>query len=111
MRSPAWFTPSLGRRPTYTTSTRPKRCCMAKKRMCTADARYQGIEKCREAAAVCWHVAMRPGRRRQLNLSDRLDAIYDQIERLKAGIRAKVEYPFLCPQTAVSLHEDPVSWL
>jgi transposase, IS5 family len=28
------------------------------------------------------------------NLSDRLDAIYDQIERLKAGVRAKVEHPF-----------------
>jgi IS5 family transposase len=37
---------------------------------------------------------MRPGRRRQLNLNDRLDAILDQIERLKAGIRAKVEHPF-----------------
>ncbi|MEX3816078.1 transposase, partial [Paraburkholderia sp. BR13439] len=40
------------------------------------------------------HVAMRPGRRRQLDLTDRLDAIFDQIERLKAGIRAKVEHPF-----------------
>ena len=37
---------------------------------------------------------MRPGRRRELDLNDRLYAIYDQIERLKAGIRAKVEHPF-----------------
>jgi IS5 family transposase len=37
---------------------------------------------------------MRPGRRRGLDLSDRLDAIYDQIERLKASVRAKVEHPF-----------------
>jgi transposase, IS5 family len=59
-----------------------------------ADAGYQGIEKRCEADAVRWHVAMRPGRRRQLDLRDRLDAIYDQIERLKAGIRAKVEHPF-----------------
>src|SRR6478735_8289258 len=59
-----------------------------------ADAGYQGIEKRCEADAVRWHVAMRPGRRRGLDLSDRLDAIYDQIERLKAGIRAKVEHPF-----------------
>ncbi|NYH12880.1 IS5 family transposase [Paraburkholderia bryophila] len=59
-----------------------------------ADAGYQGIEKRCEADAVRWHIAMRPGRRRQLDLSDRLDAIYDQIERLKAGIRAKVEHPF-----------------
>jgi IS5 family transposase len=26
--------------------------------------------------------------------NDRLDAIFDQIERLEAGIRAKVEHPF-----------------
>ncbi|WP_144005141.1 IS5 family transposase, partial [Paraburkholderia tropica] len=59
-----------------------------------ADAGYQGIEKRCQANPVRWHVAMRPGRRRQLNLNDRLDAIFDQIERLKAGIRAKVEHPF-----------------
>jgi transposase, IS5 family len=59
-----------------------------------ADAGYQGIEKRCETEAICWHVAMRPGKRRKLDLSDRLDAIYDQIERLKAGVRAKVEHPF-----------------
>jgi transposase, IS5 family len=37
---------------------------------------------------------MRPGKRRLLDLNDPLDAIHDQIERLKAGIRAKVEHPF-----------------
>ncbi|MGF6439263.1 IS5 family transposase [Paraburkholderia youngii] len=60
----------------------------------SADAGYQGIEKRCQVSAVRWHVAMRPGRRRQLDLTDRLDAIFDQIERLKAGIRAKVEHPF-----------------
>jgi IS5 family transposase len=59
-----------------------------------ADAGYQGIEKRCMANSVRWHVAMKPGRRRQLDLSDRLDAIYDEIERLKAGVRAKVEHPF-----------------
>ncbi|MBB5468209.1 IS5 family transposase [Paraburkholderia sp. CI2] len=59
-----------------------------------ADAGYQGIEKRCEADAVRWHVAMRPAKRRKLDLSDSVDAIYDQIERLKAGIRAKVEHPF-----------------
>lgn len=59
-----------------------------------ADAGYQGIEKRCKANPVRWHVAMQPGRRRQLDLNDRLDAIFDQIERLKAGIRAKVEHPF-----------------
>ena len=59
-----------------------------------ADAGYQGIdkrdEKCTDAA---WHVAMRPGKRRALPDTEvgRLD---DQIERIKASIRAKVEHPF-----------------
>ena len=59
-----------------------------------ADAGYQGIEKRCQANLVRWHVAMRPGKRRQLDLTNRLDAIYNQIERLKAGVRAKVEHPF-----------------
>ena len=59
-----------------------------------ADAGYRGIEKRCQANPVRWHVAMRPGKRRQLDLTNRLDAIYHQIERLKAGVRAKVEHPF-----------------
>jgi IS5 family transposase len=59
-----------------------------------ADAGYQGIEKRSQANPVRWHVAMRPGKRRQLDLTNRLDAIFNQIERLKAGVRAKVEHPF-----------------
>ena len=59
-----------------------------------ADAGYQGIEKRCQANPVRWHVAMRPGKRRQLDLNNRLDAIYNQIERLKAGVRARVEHPF-----------------
>ena len=59
-----------------------------------ADAGYQGIEKREQARPVRWHVAMRPGKRRKPNLKDPIDAIYDQIERLKAGIRANVEHPF-----------------
>jgi IS5 family transposase len=59
-----------------------------------ADAAYQGIEKREQAGSARWHVAMRPSKRRKLNLDDPVDAIYDKIERLKAGIRAKVEHPF-----------------
>jgi transposase, IS5 family len=59
-----------------------------------ADAGYQGIEKRDQASPVRWHVAMRPSKRRELNLKDPIDAIYDQIERLKAGIRAKFEHAF-----------------
>ena len=59
-----------------------------------ADAGYQGIEKSEQAGSTRWHVAMRPSNRRKLNLKGTVDAIYDKIERLKAGIRAKVEHPF-----------------
>jgi transposase, IS5 family len=59
------------------------------------DAGYQGIEKRPDANAdVTWHVAMRPGKRRALNKDNAADALLDGIEKLKAGIRAKVEHPF-----------------
>jgi IS5 family transposase len=53
-----------------------------------------GIEKRGETGAVQWHVATRPGRGRKLDRSKRLDRIYDEIERLPAGVRAKVQHPF-----------------
>jgi IS5 family transposase len=66
-----------------------------------ADAGYVGIEKREDAiderkekTAIQWHVAMRPGKRRKLDKGKRLDRIYEKIERLKAGVRAKVEHPF-----------------
>ena len=59
------------------------------------DAGYQGIEKRPDAKArVTWHVAMRPGKRRALDKENEADALIDQAEKLKAGIRAKVEHPF-----------------
>jgi IS5 family transposase len=59
------------------------------------DAGYQGIEKRPDAKAnVNWHIAMRPGKRRALNMDNAADALIDQVEKLKAGIRAKVEHPF-----------------
>ena len=59
------------------------------------DAGYQGIEKRPDAKAnVNWHIAMRPGKRRALNMDNAADALNDQAEKLKAGIRAKVEHPF-----------------
>ena len=59
------------------------------------DAGYQGIEKRPEATAdVIWHVAMRPGKRKALNKENETDALIDQAEKLKAGIRATVEHPF-----------------
>lgn len=58
-------------------------------------AGYQGVRKRPDArAGVNWHVATKSGRRRALNKSKPLHALIDQVERIKAGIRAKVEHPF-----------------
>jgi IS5 family transposase len=59
------------------------------------DAGYQGIEKRADAKPnIKWHIAMRPGKRKALNKSNEADALIDKAEKLKAGIRAKVEHPF-----------------
>ena len=60
-----------------------------------ADAGYQGAHKRPDAQdGVNWNVAMRPGKRATLDKSKRVDQLIDQVERLKASIRAKVEHPF-----------------
>jgi IS5 family transposase len=60
-----------------------------------ADAGYQGAHKCPDAKeCVTWHVAMRPGKRRALDKAHPVDSLIDEIERLKASVRAKVEHPF-----------------
>ena len=60
-----------------------------------ADAGYQGAHKRPDAKAhVQWHVAMRPGLRKLLDKANPMDALTDQVERIKASIRAKVEHPF-----------------
>lgn len=59
-----------------------------------ADAGYQGAMKRPEATGVAWHVAMRPGKRRVLDKSRDSHQLVEQIEKIKAGIRAKVEHPF-----------------
>jgi IS5 family transposase len=59
------------------------------------DAGYQGVQKRQDANAdVAWHVAMRPGKRKALDKTKPIDALIDKIEKLKAGVRAKVEHPF-----------------
>ena len=42
---------------------------------------------------VPW-LAMRPGKRKQLDKTKPADSLVDQLERIKASIRAKVEHPF-----------------
>jgi IS5 family transposase len=58
------------------------------------DAGYQGAHKRPEATMKNWLVAMRPGKRRKLDPDNPRDAIVNEIERLKASVRAKVEHPF-----------------
>jgi len=61
-----------------------------------SDAGYQGVGKRNETQdiEVNWHVAMRPGKRKALDKSTPMGAILDQLEQIKARIRAKVEHPF-----------------
>ena len=59
------------------------------------DAGYQGAAKRPDATDVVrWNIAMRPGKRRQLDKTKRVEQLIDQLERIKASIRAKVEHPF-----------------
>ena len=58
------------------------------------DAGYQGAYKRADAEPVSWHVAMRPGKRRRLDENMLAERLIDEVERLKASSRAKVEHPF-----------------
>jgi transposase, IS5 family len=58
------------------------------------DAGYQGVHKRPEAQGPTWHVAMRRGLRRKLNPYIETDFVAERVEKMKAGIRAKVEHPF-----------------
>jgi IS5 family transposase len=61
-----------------------------------ADSGYRGVEKREETKdlQVNWHIAMMPGKRRALNLETVSGQLRNAAERVKAGIRAKVEHPF-----------------
>jgi IS5 family transposase len=61
-----------------------------------ADAGYQGVEKREETQGIqaTWRVAMKHGQRKALDKSTPLGSLINQVEKLKAGVRAKVEHPF-----------------
>ena len=60
-----------------------------------ADAGYRGITKRPDAkSGVNWNVAMGPGKRKLLDKENPLEDLIDKLEKVKAGIRAKVEHPF-----------------
>lgn len=60
------------------------------------DAGYQGVAKRAETQHVTanWHIALRPGKRRALDKASPVGSLLEQIEHIKARIRAKVEHPF-----------------
>ncbi|MBX5857181.1 IS5 family transposase [Pseudomonas aeruginosa] len=58
------------------------------------DAGYRGVHKRAEAQGPQWHVAMRATERRKLNPFLVGDYAAEQVEKLKASVRAKVEHPF-----------------
>jgi IS5 family transposase len=59
------------------------------------DSAFQGADKRADAKEhVSWHVAMKPGKRKALDKDDPIEGRLDEMERIKARIRAKVEHPF-----------------
>ncbi|MFK0380272.1 IS5 family transposase, partial [Pandoraea sp. NPDC090278] len=60
------------------------------------DAGYQGVDKREQTQKlkVRWHVALRPGKRRALDKATLVGKLTDELERVKARIRAKAEHPF-----------------
>ena len=66
--------------------------------MVFADAGYRCVQKRQEIQDqhpnVYWHIAMMPGQRRAMDKSRPVNALREQLEKLKASIRAKVEHPF-----------------
>ena len=66
--------------------------------MVFADSGYRGVQKREEVQEqhpeVEWHIAMMPGQRKAMDKSKPVNALREQLEKLKASIRAKAEHPF-----------------
>jgi IS5 family transposase len=60
-----------------------------------SDAGYLGVERRQEneKSAVARHVALHPGKRRTVP-DTKTGRLREQLEKLKASVRAKVEHPF-----------------
>ena len=60
-----------------------------------ADSGYRGAHKRPDAKhGVSWQIARRPSSRKAFEKSGKLGQLIDEIEYLKASVRAKVEHPF-----------------
>ena len=89
MRTPAWCTA-----PSVNDVTQAGALLHSEEEDAFGDAGYQGVHKRIEAQGRQWHVAMRPGLRRNLNpfIAPHLEVLSQ--ETWKASVRAKVEHPF-----------------
>ena len=67
-----------------------------KEKQAWGDAGYQGVDKRQElqGSKTKWQVAMRPGKRKALDLKQEQHKLLDKAEKIKASVRAKVEHPF-----------------
>ncbi len=65
-----------------------------KEKVAFADAGYQGVDKRPEAKGPNWHVATRPGKRKQLDQRFKWARMLDEAEHLTASIRAEIEHTF-----------------
>jgi IS5 family transposase len=64
-------------------------------RQAFGDAGYRGVQKREDANPdVKWNIAMGPGKRAALDKATRLGQLSEELEKLKASVRAKVEHPF-----------------
>ena len=87
-------TPSCGLRRTSTDVTQGHALLHGQEEVVFGDAGYRGAMKREEATGVQWQVAMRPGKRKALDKGHLIDALTENIEKLKASVRAKVKHPF-----------------
>lgn len=62
-------------------------------RVAFSDVGSRGVDKHEEAQGPQWHLAMQPGKRRQLDPKHKWARLLEQAEQLKASIRPKVEHP------------------
>jgi len=62
-----------------------------------ADSGHRGVHKGEEVKAqhpaVVWQIAMMPGQRKAMDKSKPINALKEQLDKVKARIRAKVEHP------------------
>jgi IS5 family transposase len=96
MANPVWYTLLMTSAANAQEVTQARNLPHGQETDVFADSGYCGVEKREEAKGlqVNWDVAMMPGNRGALSLETVSGRPRNAAERVKSGIRAKVEYPF-----------------